>query len=67
MKNPLRDGGVLDRAMPYCQLVLSAGLLIGGLELRRRGGSGLWAVGAGVLMALACYAIHQQVRSRRRR
>ncbi|MEV7182130.1 hypothetical protein [Kitasatospora sp. NPDC093679] len=67
MENPFRDGGPLDKAMPYCQSALAVALLGDGLSRWRHGGSVLWALLGGLLMALACYEIYKQLRSRFRR
>lgn len=67
MKNPRRDGGLLDKAMPYVGLITSVYLLVQGLRLYRSGSSVLWALGAGAVLLIACFDVYRQLRKRRDR
>lgn len=67
MKNPLKDGGLLDKAMPYIGLITSVYLLVQGLRLYSSGSSAMWALAAGAMFLVASIDVYRQVRQRRGR
>lgn len=68
MRNPFRDGGLLDKVMPFLLFAYGVGVMLKGVSVIRHGGSVWWIAAGGSILLLACrnaYLLIREMRNKR--